>query len=409
MNKKATREFKVGFFLSLGILALLVFIIATGKVRVRGRGYELRVVFSYVGGLEEGAPVRVSGVRVGEVKRIEMRYETAPEIILVLKMKPDVRIGRHSRITIRTLGIIGEKYVEISPCQEKEFATAGETLRGIDPVDLDRLLTTGEDLVRNLNEVVTGVQRIVGSRDVQEKVKDILDNTDGLIASLRKITSDEEMITRFKRILANTEKATEKADSFLEQASQLTSSLEQTNEQLKKLLVSSQPRVEAVFSRMEELAIATTSTVKIFNEKLKRLDTLADSFQQTAEQAGKLLHELTNRGLVARLLKEETLIDEIKTEVQLLQETTAEVKKGAERFNELSADFKQTVCAITEVSRKATRLLDQIQSGQGTLARLLSDKETSDSVIKIIDNMQEITAGISQHGIFWRGKRTRQK
>ncbi|HOJ40949.1 MAG TPA: MlaD family protein, partial [bacterium] len=319
MNRKTTLEFKVGLFISLGILALLIFVLATGKASIRGRGYELKVAFGYVGGLEEGAPVRVSGVRVGEVKRIEMEYDVTPRIILVMKMKPDVRIGRHSRVTIRTLGIIGEKYVEISPCQEKEFALPGETLTGIDPVDLDRFINMGEDLVRNLNEVVVGVQRVIGDRDVQNRVKSILDNTDGVVSGLRRITQDEEMVQRFKNILAGAETVLSRTDNFLEDATKLVASLETTSGEVKNFLSRNQPRVEGVLARVEELAATSNSAVKLFSEKVPKLEAVATSFQQTAEESTKLVRQLSTRGLVARLLKEETLVDEIKTEVQLLQ------------------------------------------------------------------------------------------
>ncbi|MCM8768797.1 MAG: MlaD family protein [Candidatus Omnitrophica bacterium] len=403
MTQKTTIEFKVGVFVLAGLAAFILFIIFTGRASMRGRGYELKVAFSYVGGLEEGAPVRVSGVRVGEVKRIEMNYDGAPMIILVMKMRPDVRVGRHSVITIRTLGIIGEKYVEISPCQEKEFAAPGETLRGIDPVDLDRLVNMGEDLVRNLNQVVVGMSRIVQDKDVQKTVKNILQNTDEFMAGLRQVTSDKEMFTQFKRILTSAESTVSQANTFLQQAGNLSASLETTSQQIGKFLNQTQPHVEGVLTRIEELTSTSNTAVKNLSDKLA---STANSFQQTAEQTRQLLNDLSSRGLLARLMKEETLVDEIKTEVELLQETTAEIKKGAEHFNEISFELKRTAEAITETSKQASQLLSEIRSGSGILPRLLSDKDTSETMLTILNNMEKISRGLREYGLWWRGTRT---
>ncbi len=108
-------QFRVGLFIFLGLIIFFVFVFSQGKI-LRGKGYDIKVVYNYVGGLDPGAPVRVSGYRVGEVRNIELLLEKdRPRIVVTIRIKPEIRLGRHSRFLVRNYGIIGEKYLAIIP------------------------------------------------------------------------------------------------------------------------------------------------------------------------------------------------------------------------------------------------------------------------------------------------------
>jgi len=161
-TKKLSIQFKVGLFIFLGLVIFFVFVFSQGKI-LRGRGYELKIVFTNVGGLDPGAPVRVSGFRVGEVKNIALSLEQdRPKIIVSIRINPEIRLGRQSKFTVRSYGIIGEKYMEILPTglNDLPLIEPGETLKGEDPLPMERFLSTGEDILKNLDRLLVSLNKI---------------------------------------------------------------------------------------------------------------------------------------------------------------------------------------------------------------------------------------------------------
>ncbi|HIC84700.1 MAG TPA: outer membrane lipid asymmetry maintenance protein MlaD, partial [Desulfobacterales bacterium] len=126
MKKRFSLEFFVGVFMIIGILCLGYLSIKLGKMEViGGEGYEIEAFFSNCGGLKSGSSVMIAGVEVGRVKSIELKdYEA--RVVMVL---PDwVAIQEDAIASIKTKGLIGEKYVEITPGGSEEIIKAGGTI-----------------------------------------------------------------------------------------------------------------------------------------------------------------------------------------------------------------------------------------------------------------------------------------
>ena len=82
--KRLTLELRVGFFAILAILLILIFAVFKGQFSFRKSGYEVKAVFKYVAGVDRGSPVQVSGVRVGEVKKVIIDYSETPRVFVTL-------------------------------------------------------------------------------------------------------------------------------------------------------------------------------------------------------------------------------------------------------------------------------------------------------------------------------------
>jgi len=111
--KGISTEAKVGLLvlLSMFILAFLTF--RSGKMTFdKGKGYQLKVKFNSVAGLDPKARVKVSGVDAGYVREINLVHGY-PE--LTLWIGPDIEIREDAVAWVRSLGMMGEKYVEIEP------------------------------------------------------------------------------------------------------------------------------------------------------------------------------------------------------------------------------------------------------------------------------------------------------
>jgi phospholipid/cholesterol/gamma-HCH transport system substrate-binding protein len=138
--ERAKLEFVVGIFVLVGLAALAYLSIKLGKLEViGGRMYELDAVFDSVSGLKPGATVEVAGVEVGRVKGIRLNDDRAT---LRLAIRDGVTLYTDAIASIKTRGIIGEKYVSLSPGGGGEPLKQGSKIRDTESgVDLEELVS----------------------------------------------------------------------------------------------------------------------------------------------------------------------------------------------------------------------------------------------------------------------------
>ena len=130
----------VGVFVVLGILALGYLSIKLGRVSLFGTGgYLITADFPSVGGLKAGSSVEIAGVEVGRVEAIRLvNYEAR----VVLRLNSDVKIQEDSIASIKTKGLIGEKYIRINPGGSDRLIPPNGKLREVEaPVDFEELLS----------------------------------------------------------------------------------------------------------------------------------------------------------------------------------------------------------------------------------------------------------------------------
>lgn len=130
----------VGVFVVLGILALGYLSIKLGRVSFfGGSGYLLIVDFPSVGGLKTGSTVEIAGVEIGRVEDIGLADYQAR---VVLRVNADVKLQEDSIASIKTKGLIGEKYVRISPGGSERIIPPNGKIREVEaPVDFEELLS----------------------------------------------------------------------------------------------------------------------------------------------------------------------------------------------------------------------------------------------------------------------------
>ncbi len=127
-NKRYYIELSVGIFLFIGILCLAYLSIKLGKMEVIGsRGTLLCAKFTNIGGLKEGASVEIAGVEIGRVKSITLDKDYQAKVMLLIK--PGIKIQEDAIAAVKTKGLIGEKYVEITPGASEKYLKNGECIR----------------------------------------------------------------------------------------------------------------------------------------------------------------------------------------------------------------------------------------------------------------------------------------
>ena len=130
----------VGLFVVLGVLALAYLSIKLGRVSFfGGGGYVVTADFPSVGGLKVGASVEIAGVEVGRVDSIGLADYQAH---VVLRLDPQVKLQDDSIASIKTKGLIGEKFIRISPGASDKLIGPGGRIRDVEaPVDLEELIS----------------------------------------------------------------------------------------------------------------------------------------------------------------------------------------------------------------------------------------------------------------------------
>ena len=138
--KKFDLEVFVGLFIIAGIICLGYLSIKLGKMEViRGKGYDINALFSNTGGLRTGSPIVIAGVDVGRVKSIVLDHYQAR---VLLNLPEDVKIQEDAIASIKTKGLIGEKYIEITPGGSEKIIQPGGRIRETQSaIDLEELIS----------------------------------------------------------------------------------------------------------------------------------------------------------------------------------------------------------------------------------------------------------------------------
>ncbi len=137
--RRVDLEVVVGIFLLMGIFALGYISVLLGKMEVFGLGgYVIYADFPTVGGLKEGAAVEIAGVGVGRVQDITLVNYRARITLLI---DYGIELQEDTIASVRTKGLIGEKYVLLSPGGSDEIIAPGDKIREVEPpLDLEEMI-----------------------------------------------------------------------------------------------------------------------------------------------------------------------------------------------------------------------------------------------------------------------------
>lgn len=187
-EKSYRKELMVGGLVLLAVALMIVFGWLMGVIGGLSSDAHFRLLYSFAGGVEVGSPVRVSGVKVGKVERIE--FLPAPQLlngndrvtirlVVSVSRRAASAVREDSKFFVNMAGIIGERYIEISPGSlAASELKDGSEVRGIDPPRIDQLLSQGYGVFGQIRDFID---------DNQQTLKEFLDNTTQLIGDANKM------------------------------------------------------------------------------------------------------------------------------------------------------------------------------------------------------------------------------
>lgn len=139
--KRGNLELVVGIFVLVGLACLAYLAIHLGKMEVVGTGYKVYAKFDNISGLKTGANVEVAGVDVGRVEAI--RLTPGDRAAVTLRLESELKLHDDAIASIRTKGIIGDKFVKLSPGSSEKIIPPGGNIRETESaIDLEELISS---------------------------------------------------------------------------------------------------------------------------------------------------------------------------------------------------------------------------------------------------------------------------
>jgi phospholipid/cholesterol/gamma-HCH transport system substrate-binding protein len=168
---KQNLETKVGLFLMFGIAIICTLIISFGAVGDLFKPtYSLTLTFPDASGLLKGSDVYLSGAEVGKVTTDPAPVPDSQEVTVNLKIDQRVRIRSDAQFTIGSAGLLGDRYVEVTPMtypagtpetDKKKYVTDGTPLKGSSTPSIDSLAAAAQPLIVKANKIADSVQPLV--------------------------------------------------------------------------------------------------------------------------------------------------------------------------------------------------------------------------------------------------------
>jgi len=139
--KKSSVEILAGIFVLIGIFCLTYLTIRLGKMEWLGEDtYPLYARFRSVSGLKSGTQVEIAGVPIGRVDSIELERDRMVAVVK-LQIEKGVVLSEDSIASVKTAGLIGDKYVKLSPGGSERILKPGEFITETESaIDLEEIL-----------------------------------------------------------------------------------------------------------------------------------------------------------------------------------------------------------------------------------------------------------------------------
>ena len=203
-------ELKVGLFVILSLAVLTALVFKAGNFKTDA-GYTVRFRFTSVRGIESGAPVRLAGVNVGTVRDVNVvkDAESQTQAELLVWLRKDVTIEEDALVRISSLGVLGDKFVEIVPGIHEKRLEEGGVISGQTPIVMEDVAESSRQLISNIDTAIANVNELVGDPAFKKSVKQTFQQTEAFSTDLK------EMSANIKEIGENLKDASKSAKIIL--------------------------------------------------------------------------------------------------------------------------------------------------------------------------------------------------
>lgn len=312
-------EMKVGLFVLVALLALGYLSLRLGEETISTKKtYPVAAVFEDVSGLFPGASVEMAGVEIGRVAEISLADGKA---LVRMNIYKDVKISKDAVATIRTKGVLGDRYVEIRQGKSPEALSPGGLIaKTKPPMDLETLITEVGPVIEDLQSITRNLRQTLEENDLKTMVANLSEASASLKVVAQKMARGEGTLGKLlvdDTIYQHLESTTANID-------QIVRDVKAGKGTLGHLLVD-----DSIYNELERLIATTQEAADSLNEISQNLasgkgtlgkfladETLYNKLASTAERLDKISRRLEKgEGTLGKLLTDDSLYDEIKQAV----------------------------------------------------------------------------------------------
>jgi len=325
---KFSLEAKVGIFflLALAIFAFVWLRVLEFSLR---EGYILKAQFRSVEGLVQGAQVQMAGIKVGTVKQINFDRDTGKAVVLV-ELNDAYRnaIPEDSQLVLKTKGLLGDKYLVISPGRPNaRKLKGGEEFKTVyEPVDTEKIVERFGVISQDLQLLAQEARRQVVTEKGSEKMQSIVTNTEELMRILNELAGKNK--TKINTTIENSEHAAtlinqllsrnkEKIDRSVDGMEQFTRTMEKSGDKFGKVATELDGLVKEVRSGKGTLGklVADDSLHRDVQGLVRQVRSMADNIQR-------------GQGTVGRLVTDPELYYEARRAIRNMNKTAEDISEA---------------------------------------------------------------------------------
>ncbi|MGH7388400.1 MAG: MlaD family protein [Candidatus Rokuibacteriota bacterium] len=368
-------KLRVGVFVLIALAAFLGMIYALGaRARLFEARYTLHADFTEVGGLTEGATVRLAGVQIGRVSGVHLPGEPGGKVRVDLTIAQQYadRIRKDSAARIETQGLLGDKIVEITVGTPRAAVMLpGETIPGRDPTDITQVINESAATVKNVSALADSLRELAQGVTRSK----IIDDVSAATASARRATD------QLARLTTEVEKGRGWAHALIYEEPVAL-------KRLGELIASAERVLERVERGEGALGMLTsrqsTDSARRFLAAMDRVARLTEG-----PRGGD--------GLLPALLfdpKYRAVLDELQAVTRNLREVSDRVVGGRGTLGSLVKDeaedgkLRSTMQDLQVAVANLKEITEKINEGEGTLGALIADPTLYERLAEILDGAQ---------------------
>ncbi|UCC45076.1 MAG: MCE family protein [Candidatus Zixiibacteriota bacterium] len=293
-------EFRVGIIILIGIIILAGSLYWLRDYQLERNAQMIRVRFSDVGTLEVGDKVTVSGVRKGKVSGLEL---TDRGVVVDLLLSRDVVLRRDAKIAIKNLGLMGDRFIAITPGQDSARFDASVVADGIYDTGLPEVMGLMGEMMVELRSLVGSFKKSIGSDSSLAKFNNTVSNLESVSASLADYM--------------------ERNEGRLDQTSE---NFYKASKELNRMLSENSDAVDSAIQRVDRVSVKLVD----FTDQL---DTLSTSLRQFADN-------LNNPdGTLQLLMEDRRLYDDLRRTADNIDDLVNDIRENPRKYINLKLEL----------------------------------------------------------------------
>lgn len=332
-------QLKVGVVITIALFIGLFTILFAGNIeKLFVPKVTVYAMFDDVKGLRSGAPVWFSGVEIGSVSSIDFLSDRHLKVSMYINHSSLKFLRKDSSAQVNTFGLLGDKYIEISPgTREAEALAPGDTVEGITRLEIQDIVHTSQQSIEQVTEFIGMLEEMLSKIDKGE-------------GTLAKFLKDPDLYNNLKETTKG--------------LSDVVDRLEEGKGSVGRLL-----KDEALYADVS----SSVKDIKLFAENLKASD-----------------------GTLNRFIADPTLYEKFLKASESLDDFTQRVANSKGTLNRLIED-ESLYANLNNVSERLGQILDRIDKGEGVVGKLVKDEELSDELVTTLRELNALVKDIKEN------------